>query len=146
MGTRSVTASRVIAASPEVIFEILADPAKHALIDGSGNVAGSKSNPERLSLGATFSMDMRMGVPYVTKNTVSEFEDNRRIAWHHFAQFVWRYELEAVEGGTLVTETFDYSKPWGIMLIPTGMPKKNQQGMVKTLERLADLVTAAPEG
>ena len=54
--------------------------------------------------------------------------------------------LEAVEGGTLVTETFDYSKPWGIVLIPTGMPKKNQQGMVKTLERLADLVTATPEG
>jgi uncharacterized protein YndB with AHSA1/START domain len=141
MAHRSVTATRLIPAPAAAIFDILADPSKHSLIDGSGNVSGAKSNPARLSLGATFSMDMRMGVPYVTKNTVSEFEENRLIAWHHFAQFIWRYELEEVEGGTQVTESFDYSKPWGILLVPTGTPKKNQAGMVKTLERLEKLLT-----
>jgi len=46
----------------------------------------------------------------MTRNRVVEFEENRRIAWHHFAQFVWRYELEEVEGGTMVTESFNYDK------------------------------------
>ena len=140
MASRSVSATRTISASPEEIFDVLADPAKHALIDGSGHVKAAKGNPERLSLGAKFGMDMRMGVPYATSNTVSEFEEGRRIAWHHFAQFVWRYELEPVEGGTKVTETFDYSKPWGVLLIPFGTPEANRKAMEATLERLDELV------
>ena len=108
MAQRIVSASRVIAAPPEVIFDILCDTTKHALIDGSGHVKAAKTNPGRLSLGATFSMEMKVGAAYTTKNTVSEFEEGHVIAWHHFAQFVWRYQLDAVEGGTKVTETFDY--------------------------------------
>ena len=141
MATRIVSATRTIAAPAEKIFDVLADPSQHPLIDGSGSVTASKDNPARLSLGAKFSMDMKVGMSYVTKNTVSEFEDGRVIAWHHFAQFVWRYELTEVEGGTEVTESFDYSKPWGVTLEPFGIPAKNQASMVKTLERLDRLVT-----
>ena len=146
MSKRIVSAARTIAASPEAIFEILANPALHPVIDGSGNVQASKDNPERLSLGATFSMDMKVVFSYVTKNTVSEFEEGRVIAWHHFAQFVWRYELAPADEGTLVTETFDYSKPWGIVLKINGTPEKNRVGMVKTLERLDQLVTTGSVG
>ena len=141
MAQRIVSATRTIAAPAEKIFEVLADPSQHPVIDGSGSVAASKDNPARLSLGARFSMDMKVGMPYVTKNTVSEFDEGRIIAWHHFAQFVWRYELVPVEGGTEVTESFDYSKPWGIALGPLGFPAKNQAAMTKTLERLDHLVT-----
>jgi uncharacterized protein YndB with AHSA1/START domain len=141
MGKRIVSASRVINASPDKIFAVLADPSKHPLIDGSGMVVSSKSNPDRLSLGASFSMNMKLGAKYTTKNVVSEFEENHVIAWHHHAQFVWRYQLDPVEGGTKVTESFDYSKPWGVFLIPAGTPAKNQRAMEKTLERLDKLVT-----
>jgi hypothetical protein len=141
MAKRIVSTSRIINAPAGEIFAVLADPTKHPLIDGSGSVKAPRSNPERLSKGAKFSMGMKVGIPYVTRNTVSEFEEGRVIAWHHFAQFVWRYEFEAVEGGTKVTESFDYSKPWGVALDMTGMPKSNLESMDKTLERLDRLVT-----
>ena len=50
-----------------------------------------------------------MGVPYLTKNTVVEYDEDRLIAWRHLGKHRWRYELEPVEGGTKVTETFDWS-------------------------------------
>jgi uncharacterized protein YndB with AHSA1/START domain len=145
---RTVSAERVINATPESIFSILANPARHAEIDGSGSVQGQKSTAGRLSLGATFSMDMREGIRYSTRNRVVEFEEGRWIAWHHMARFIWRYELTPVDGGTKVTETFDYSVPWGIALVPLGVPERNRVAMERTLERLEVAVTtpAAPEG
>ena len=47
---RSVQAQRVIAASPDVIFDVLADPSRHAEIDGSGSVQKAKDgSPQRLA-------------------------------------------------------------------------------------------------
>ena len=139
---RIVTASRVIAASPESIFNLLADARRHASFDGSGAVVKIRRAPDRLFLGATFSMDMKDGVGYFTRNNVVVFEENRAIAWHHWAQFIWRYDLEAVTGGTRLTESFDYSKPWGALIIPLGWPERNRQGMEATLVRIEALVTA----
>ena len=46
-------ATRIVPASAEDIFELLASPAQHALIDGSGTVKGAqRGTPERLSPGA----------------------------------------------------------------------------------------------
>ena len=145
MANKSVSAQLVIKASPEKIFDLLADPAKHSLIDGSGSVkAGRPGNPKRLSLGAKFSMDMRIKLPYRISNTVVEFEENRRIAWWHYAHNIWRYELEPVDGGTRVTETFDFSKGRGAWLIERmGYSKKNQAAMESTLERLAQVMASA---
>jgi len=106
-----VTVERVIPAAPGLIFELLADPRQHHVFDGSGSVKEARiSAPARLSLGATFAMNMRIGLPYRITNTVVEFEENRRIAWRHFGGHIWRYILTPVEGGTLVTEQFDYAK------------------------------------
>ena len=146
MSQRIVSTSRVIDATPEAIFTVLTDPTKHPIIDGSGYLESAKDNPDRLTLGAKFSMNMKMGVHYTTKNVVSVFEGNRAIAWHHFAQFVWRYDLEPVEGGTRVTEIFDYSKPWGLFLNLTKMPEANREGMVKSLENLEQYVTTGSVG
>lgn len=141
MAQRIVSATRVIPAPAEAIFNLLADPRAHTRIDGSGSVLEPKSAPERLSMGATFTMDMKLGVSYFTKNKVVAFEENRVIAWHHFAHFVWRYELEPVDGGTKVTESFDYSKPWGLLLLPQHIPAKNQASMERTLERIEAILT-----
>ena len=87
-------------------------------------------------------MDMKDGVGYFTRNKVVVFEENRAIAWHHWAQFVWRYDLEAVAGGTRLTESFDYSKVWGALIIPLGWPERNRHAMEATLLRIEALVTA----
>ena len=142
---KQVSVSRVIPAPPERIFDVLADPAQHSAIDGSGSVQGTRpGGPDRLALGSRFGMRMRIGMPYVISNKVVEFEENRRIAWRHFGRHVWRYELEPVDGGTRVTETFDWAPapPPGVAFIRlTGAVEKNRDAMEKTLERLEAHVT-----
>lgn len=144
-GERKVSVSRVIATDPATIFAVLTDPSQHRLIDGSDTVREAKGDTERLTLGSKFSMGMRMGVPYRIKNEVVEFEQDHLIAWQHIGHHRWRYQLEPVEGGTRVTETFDWSTsrlPRAIEL--AGYPSKHPAGMEKTLERLDALVVPPP--
>jgi len=51
-----VSVERVIAAPADRIFDLLADPARHHDIDGSGSVRDAKDGPARLELGAKFGM------------------------------------------------------------------------------------------
>lgn len=142
MGERSVSVSRIIDASPEEIFAVLADPRRHPEIDGSGSVRDSIEGPDELELGSKFRMDMKLGVPYKMWSTVVEYEQDRLIAWAHLGKHRWRYELAPVEGGTEVTETFDWSTavfPKGIEWM--GYPAKHPASMEKTLERLDQVVT-----
>ena len=137
MSSRTVSDSVVVAAGPDQVFDLLADPRRHPEFDGSGTVKGAVRGPDRLRLGARFGMRMRIGVPYLIRNTVVEFEENRRIAWRHAGHHVWRYELEPVPGGTRVTETFD----WGAARSPKALellnaPQHNLRGITATLERL----------
>ncbi len=143
MAARRATASKRINASPDVIFDLLADPAKHGLFDGSNMVQGSATSSQRLAMGSKFAMSMKLKFfPYRIGNTVVEFEENRLIAWQHFGKHRWRYELEPIdEDTTLVTETFDWSTARSPKAIETaGYPKMNLASIEKTLERLADLV------
>lgn len=142
---RAVTVERVIPAPAQAVFDVLADPAMHPLIDGSGTVRASRSDgPVRLGPGSEFGMRMRLGVPYRLTNRVVEFEEGRRIAWSHVGGARWRYQLEPVEGGTRVRETFDLSTTTVPLLAPAlellGFPRRNRLGMERTLERLADVV------
>ena len=134
--------SRIIHASPEEIFDVLADPARHSEIDGSNMVQNARGESKRLAMGSTFGMDMKLGpVPYRISNTVTEFEENRLIAWQHFFGHTWRYELVPVEGGTEVTESFDWSTariPKAIELV--GYPKAHLKNITETLARLAAVV------
>ena len=140
MSSRIVSASTTVAAPPDVVFAILADPRQHPRIDGSGTLQGTVSGPERLAKGAEFGMDMKMyGLPYKIRNRVVEFEEGRRIAWRHFGGHRWRYELAPVEGGTRVTESFDYSRYnrlWATLIEVTGFPERNRRGIEETLVRL----------
>ena len=145
LGIGSVSAERVIPAPAEQVFELLADPRRHREFDGSGTVEQAVDGPPRLSKGAVFGMNMRIGAAYQMTNTVVEFEEGRRIAWqprptNALASLlvggrIWRYELEPVDGGTRVRETWDISHErfppslWAMR----PMTKRN---MEKTLERL----------
>jgi len=149
-----VTVEKVIRAPAEAIFALLADPTRHPDIDGSGAVKRAKADaPQRLALGSKFGMSMRVGIPYSMVNTVIEFEDNRRIAWQarppgfvgrFSAGRIWRYELEPVEGGTRVTESWDLSQDKQRMFLRLGgLPDKTRTNMQKTLERIEELTSAS---
>ena len=149
-GSDVETVERMIPAPPEQIFDLLADPRRHHDIDGSGSVRDPKDSPERLSLGATFGMSMKAGISYSMINTVVEFEDNRRIAWQTrgtgriggmFGGRIWRYELEPVDGGTRVRESWDISQERGRFLIRAARAK-TRKSMEQTLARIEELVTS----
>jgi hypothetical protein len=138
---RRVSSQIVIDADPATVFDVLADPGQHALFDGSGSVKAKLGGPPRLYLGATFVMRMRIGAPYLTRNRVVEYDEDTRIGWRHFARHIWRYELEAVDGGCRVTETFDYAgAPAALVYDRTGIPGHNLKGIEATLQQLKVLV------
>jgi uncharacterized protein YndB with AHSA1/START domain len=145
---RVVSASRLIPAPASVVFDLLASPARHAEIDGSGTVQQQRvGGPARLSLGAKFGMDMKMfGLPYRITNVVVEFEENRRIAWRHFGRHIWRYVLEPSgpdQEQTLVTESFDWaSSPVPQFYELVGYPRTHEANMARTLQRLEAAVSS----
>ena len=136
-----ISESITVDAPPSVVFAILADPRQHSRIDGSGSVGSVLKAPERITRkGETFVVRMKLfGVPYVIRNRVVEFEPERRIAWRHFTANRWRYELEPVDGGTRVTESFDPTRADGItdaVVRWAKFPERNRDGIRGTLERL----------
>lgn len=135
---RLIRESRIVSAPPEEIFELLADPAQHPLIDGSGSVLAARGAPRRLALGMKFGMDMRMGAGYRILNTVVEFEEGRLIAWRHFNGHRWRWRLEpAGDGTTQVTEEFDWSTARVPLLISVSwFPRHNRRAITRSLDRL----------
>ena len=140
---------RVVKASPEQVFALLADPSRHPEIDGSGTLVGAVEGPRRLSLGDVFGMDMKAGGRYRMLNTVVELDEGRRIAWQarpdmpkvaqHIGGRVWRYELEQVEGGTRVRETWDTDAEQHPLLVAPLAPL-TKISMNRTLDRIQRLV------
>jgi len=145
-----VSVKRVIKAPPSAIFAIISDVSRHPEIDGSGSVVGTKPGaPQELALGTTFGMSMKLGLPYSMSNRVIEYEPDRRLAWQTtlsgpLGRFIggriWRYELETVDGGTKVTETWDITQDKQGFLLKYGpVASQTAQSMTKTLKRLAEL-------
>lgn len=143
---RVALGQRIVAAPAADIFDLLASPARHAEFDGSGTVRGARGSrtPERLSLGATFGMQMRWGAPYAILNEVVEFEEERLIAWRHFAGHIWRYRLEPLgPASTRVSEEFDPRPsryPRATRLL--GWERRNQRAIEQTLANLVKWAAA----
>jgi uncharacterized protein YndB with AHSA1/START domain len=146
------TVERLIAAPPEAIFALIADPSRHPEIDGSGSVRQAKEPSQRVGLGDRFGMSMKIGLPYSMVNEVVEYEEDRRLAWQtrgpgpvgrHVGGRIWRYELEPRDGGTLVKESWDISQesPFTRPVVRRGAAQA-RRNMEKTLERIEAVVTA----
>ena len=106
----TVSATKVVGATPAVVFDYLRRPANHAEINGDGSVRDLDGGPVRLELGSRFGMKMKLGVPYRIHSKVVEFEQDRLIAWCHIGGHRWRWQLDDNgDGTTTLTETFDMS-------------------------------------
>ncbi|MEO3859851.1 SRPBCC family protein [Acrocarpospora sp. B8E8] len=129
-----VTHTVVVAAAPQAVFAVLANPHEHAGLDGSGLMRGVLEGPPVLMLGSVFRMRMK---GYTTVNTVVEFEPGVLIAWRHRGRHVWRWRLRPVAGGTEVTETFDYRAKRARSLVELiGIPRRAAAILDKSLSAL----------
>jgi hypothetical protein len=150
MATDIETVERIIPADASAIFDLIADPARHREIDGSGTVRDSSTGSQRLQLGSKFGMKMKAGLPYSMVSTVIEYDEDRRLAWqtttplpvlgHFVGGRIWRYELEPVEGGTRVRESWDITQE-KVKALVRPLRNSTRQSMEKTLERIEQIVT-----
>ncbi|MBJ7465074.1 MAG: SRPBCC family protein [Mycolicibacterium sp.] len=113
-----VSASREIAAAPDVIFELIADPAQQPRWDGNGNLTEAAAGQRVHAVGDVFAMLVNSGT--VRENHIVEFEEGRRIAWLPSEEgkappgHLWRWEIEPLgaAGGSVrsrVTHTYDWT-------------------------------------
>ncbi len=141
-GARNVIRRVTVAAPPAEVFALVSDPHRHAEIDGSGTVRDIPvRGPHQLSKGAKFSVGMKQyGVPYRITSVVTAYDDGALIEWQHPLGHRWRWEMqEAGTGSTQVTETFDYSTAKSPKILElTGQPRKNADGITRTLQALAE--------
>ncbi|MEV7624046.1 SRPBCC family protein [Actinoplanes sp. NPDC089786] len=140
-GPRRVSRRVRVNAPAAEIFALVADPHRHAELDGSGTVRDVPvKGPHALKQGDRFTVGMKQyGLPYSITSVVTALEPDRLVEWRHPLGHRWRWELASPEPGvTEVTETFDYStsrSPKVMELL--GFPAKNAQGISGTLEALA---------
>lgn len=111
---RVVAAERVIAAPREVIFELIADPARQPEWDGNDNLAGADPGQRVRAVGTSFTMRLTKAGA-VRENVIVEFDEGRLIAWKPSEVgspppgHLWRWELFDDERGTRVVHTYDWS-------------------------------------
>jgi hypothetical protein len=112
---------RTIPAESAAIFAVLADPRGHVAIDSSGMLQWAEGDPVQ-AVGDTFVVHMDREAlndyplgKYDVTVTITAFEPDREIAWTIAGVVkppighVYGYQLEPVDGGTLVTSYYDWS-------------------------------------
>lgn len=140
---RVVRASREIAASPERIFELIADPSQQPRWDGNDNLGEARTGQRVRQAGDVFRTTLTTGG--VRENHVVEFEEARRIAWHpsevgrRQPGHLWRWELEPLgDSRTMVTHTYD----WTLLTDRNRLPRARSttpDRLRASLERLAEI-------
>ena len=111
----SVSVSRDIPAPAEVIFGLLANPAMHPYIDGTGMAQSADGNSIITKVGDVFVMNMThwsLG-DYGMENHVREFVPNGRIVWEPLRH---TYQENEFPGGEDISTT----RYWGWELEPLG--------------------------
>lgn len=140
--SRVISASREIAAAPEVVFELIADPARQPGWDGNDNLAEADAGQRVRRAGDVFTMTLTTGG--VRENHVVEFDEGRRIAWtpaepgRRPPGHLWCWELEPAAAGTRATRTYD----WTLLTDSKRLPRARATTADKlqaSLDRLAAL-------
>ena len=113
---------RAIAAEPSAIFDVLRSPDGHVAIDATGMLM-SADGDKAVAVGDRFVVhmdrdslrDFDLGEYDVTV-VIETFDSNREIAWSIDGTMqpplghIYGYRLDPIDGGTLVTSYYDWSK------------------------------------
>jgi hypothetical protein len=164
MADDSVQASTIINAPAQAIFAVLADPARHAAIDGTGWVRESFDSQPLTAAGQVFRMAMyhpnHPDRNYQMANRVQVFDPPHAISWEPgydtgdgslgFGGWVWRYDLAPAgpagqpgPPGTKVTLSYDWSAVSASVRQRIGFPPFAADHLSNSLAHLAGLVTTA---
>ena len=156
MADVSVSATTVINAPAEAIFAVLADPATHAAIDGTGWVRENFDSKPLTAAGQIFRMSMyHVNHPdgnYQTANRVQVFDPPSAVSWEpgedagdgtlRFGGWTWRYDLTlAGPSSTRVTLSYDWSAVPDSIREHIGFPPFPPEHLGNSLAHLAELVT-----
>ena len=148
--------TRSIPASPAAVFAVLADPATHAAIDGTGWVRDSLDGEPITASGQVFRIAMyhpnHPDGNYDMANRVEAFDPPRTIAWQpgqeddagtlSFGGWTWRYDLAPEGDSTLVTLTYDWSAVPDPVREHIGFPPFPPEHLTSSLAHLEELATS----
>lgn len=124
-----ITVTKTVAASPQALFAVLSQPAKHTEIDGAAMLRGLDGPGEVSGVGDQFVMKMYNDAlgDYEMKSTITTFEQDKAIGWAPQIHpldgytdklgdvqakghtYTWILE-EAGSGQTKVTQVYDWSE------------------------------------
>ncbi|NYE43534.1 SRPBCC domain-containing protein [Streptomyces fulvorobeus] len=124
MDQENVSATLTVAVPADRVFAVLADPATHAAIDGTGWVQEPVDRAPLTEAGQIFRMDMyhadHPDGDYQVANKVQVLDPPHAIGWLtgtekedgslEFGGWTWRYDLApSGPSGTHITLTYDWS-------------------------------------
>jgi hypothetical protein len=148
--TERYVVTRTIAATPEEIFVVLADPSRHCTTEPTDWVRDAVDTAPITRAGQMFAMNMfltQAGGHYVTYNLVNVFDKNRAIGWmpgqlddagnHAPGGWFWRYDLVPNDDRTDVTLTYDWTAtPQDFRDRVGGMPRFAEDYLAASLAML----------
>lgn len=148
MTDKFLSVSVDVSASATDLFAVLADPAKHVEVDGSGMLQLAHAPDRITALGETFAIAMQdeEGRPYEVVNHVVAFEPGAHLGWMPARVDTppvgvrWDWQLTVIPGGTRVTQTCDWSAVTSTeYLARRSLPRVSADKMRETIERMAAL-------
>jgi uncharacterized protein YndB with AHSA1/START domain len=157
MADEQVSATTLINAPAEAIFAVLADPATHAAIDGTGWVREPLDAKPLTAAGQIFRMSMyhpnHPDGTYEMANRVQVFDPPCTISWEpgqdagdgtlSYGGWIWRYDLApAGSSSTTVTLSYDWSAVPDSIREHIGMPPFPPEHLGNSLAHLAELITS----
>ncbi len=154
--TETMIVSTTVEAPAAEVFAVLAEPANHAAIDGTGWVRDSLDGESLTRTGQMFRIGMyhdnHPDGHYEMANKVIAFDQDRAIGWEpgqagddgevEFGGWTWRYDLEPAEPQqTRVTLTYDWSAVPAMLREHIQFPPFPVSHLENSLANLAKLVT-----
>ena len=161
MPEEKVSAALTVAVPAARVFDVLADPAAHAAIDGTGWVQQAADPAPLTEVGQIFRIDMyhpnHPDGNYQMANQVQVLDPPRAIGWRpgtergdghlDFGGWIWRYDLAPLgPSETEVTLTYDWSAVPQYIREYLHFPPFGPEHLSNSLRHLAELARARTPG
>lgn len=141
-----VSRTATVTASVDDIFALIANPARHAELDGSGTVGAVKTGGTTMRVGEPFVMNMKIFgfLPYHLTSTPVQV-DKQAVAWRSGpSKVLWRWEFRPIDAETTeVTHIWDTSEAKMPLLQPL-LSRRTARGMEQSLRNLQAIFTRVP--